>query len=102
MSIQTIISIIVVALVVIASAIFLAYQIKKKGLRKVAINFIVLAEEKFKKGQNSQKFNYVFDAVYEMLPAMLKIFITKQVVKDFIQKVFDEIKIALDYENTGM
>lgn len=102
MSIQTIISIIVVALVVIASVIFLAYQIKKKGLRKVAINFIVLAEEKFKKGQNSQKFNYVFDAVYEMLPAMLKIFITKQVVKDFIQKVFDEIKVALDYENTGV
>lgn len=102
MSIQTIISIVVIALVVIASVIFLAYQIKKKGLRKVAINFIVLAEEKFKKGQNSQKFNYVFDAVYEMLPAMLKIFITKQVVKDFIQKVFDEIKIALDYENTGV
>lgn len=98
MSTQTIISIIIIAIVVIALALYLTYQIKKKGLRKVAIEFIVMAEEKFKQGQNSEKFNYVFEAVYELLPAMVKIFITKTVIIKFIQKVFDEVKIALDYQ----
>lgn len=98
MSTQTIISIIIIAIVVIALALYLTYQIKKKGLRKVAIEFIVMAEEKFKQGQNSEKFNYVFEAVYELLPAMVKIFITKTVIVKFIQKVFDEVKIALDYQ----
>lgn len=100
MNTQTIISIIVIALVVITGVIFLVYQIKKKGLRKTAIEFIVLAEEKFKQGQNAEKFNYVLNAVYELLPSFLKIFITKSMIIDFIQKIFDEIKVALDYRGT--
>lgn len=98
MSTQTIISIVIIAIVVIALALYLTYQIKKKGLRKVAIEFIVMAEKKFEQGKNSEKFNYVFEAVYNLLPAMIKIFITKAVIVKFIQKVFDEVKIALDYQ----
>lgn len=101
MSTQIIISIIVISLVVIAAAIFLFFEIKKKGLRKVAIEFIVLAEAKFAYGKNFEKFNYVFDAVYELLPKVLKIFVTKAMIVKFIEKVFAEIKVALDYKNEG-
>lgn len=98
MNIQTIISIIVIAVVVITIAIFLIYKIKKNGLRKTAIQFIVEAEKEFEKGKNSEKFNYVLNAVYELLPSILKIFITKDMIVKLIQKTFDEIKVALDYK----
>lgn len=93
-------SIVIIAVVIIAAVIFLVYKIKKDGLRKVAIEFIVMAEEKFEYGKNSAKFNYVFDAVYKLIPNWLKFLFTKENVINFIQNVFDEIKIALDYPNT--
>ncbi len=93
-------SISIIAVAVIVAVIFLVYKIKKDGLRKVAIEFIVLAEEKFEHGKNSAKFNYVFESVYCLIPIWLKFIFTKQNVISFIQKTFKEIKIALDYQNT--
>lgn len=93
-------SILIVAIVITFTVAFLVFKIKKDGLRKVAIEFIVIAEEKFEHGKNSMKFNYVFDAVYNLVPQCLKFIFTKKNVIDFIQNIFDEVKIALDYENT--
>ncbi len=93
-------SIIIIAVAVIVAVIFLVYKIKKDGLRKVAIEFIVMAEQKFEYGKNSAKFNYVFEAVYNLIPVWLKFIFTKPNVISFIQKTFKEIKVALDYQNT--
>lgn len=93
-------SIVIILVVIIAAIIFLVYKVKKDGLRKLAIEFIVIAEEKFEHGKNSAKFNYVFDAVYKLIPSWLKFLFTKENVISFIQNIFDEIKIALDYQNT--
>ena len=54
---------------------FLIFQIKKDGLRTVAIKFIVEAEKLFEYGKNTEKFNYVFDCVYSFVPNYLRIFI---------------------------
>ena len=40
---------------------------------------------------------YVYNALIALLPAPIKLFITKQTLINFIQKIFDEVKIALDY-----
>lgn len=97
---MNLLSICIIAVIVIVAVIFLVYKIKKNGLRKVAIEFIVLAEEKFEYGKNSAKFNYVFEAVYSLIPIWLKFIFTKQNVIKFIEKIFKEIKVALDYQNT--
>ena len=73
------------------------YKIKTKGLKAAAIEFIVNAEKEFKKGQNSEKMEYVYNALIALLPAPIKVFITKQTLINFIQRIFDEVKIALDY-----
>ena len=97
MDIQTIISIVAIALMVIAFIIWLAWQIKKNGLKQFATQMIVKAEDMYKKGQNYEKFNYVLEKVIGMIPMPLQLFITEDMVKNFIQKVFDSVKIALDY-----
>lgn len=96
-----IISIIVIALgiIVIGATLFIA--IKSRGLRQVAITLIVEAEKAFEYGKNTEKFNYVFENFYARLPTILKFFLTKDNVIMFIQAVFDEIKVALDYQENA-
>ena len=77
-------------------------SVKNKGLRQVAVILIVDAEKAFQYGKNSEKFNYVFENLYARLPTLLKILLTKEDITNFIQKVFDEIKISLDYKNTNV
>lgn len=97
MEIQTIISIIIVAILVIAFVIWLAWQIKKKGLKQFATEMIVKAEDMYQQGQNSEKLNFVIDKVIAILPTPLQFFITRNAVKNFVQNVFDTVKKALDY-----
>ncbi len=95
-----ILSIIIIAVAIIVAIVFLYMAVKNKGLRQVAISLIVEAEKVFEYGKNSEKFNYVFDKMYQLVPGFLQIFFTKVLLVKFIQKVFSEIKIALDYQNT--
>lgn len=88
----------IIAVAVIIAIAFLVYKIKTAGLRAVAIKFIVEAEKIFEYGKNTEKFNYAFDCVYGFVPNYLRIFVTKEVIIKFIQKIFDEVKIALDYQ----
>ena len=97
MEAQTIIGIVIVALVVIAFIVWVVWQIKKKGLKEFATEMIIKAEDMFKKGENTQKLNYVIDKVIDMLPKPLQFFITREAVQNFVQSVFDTVKKALDY-----
>lgn len=94
-----ILSIVIIVIAVIVAIGMLYFAIKNKGLRETAIYFIVEAEKKFEHGKNSEKFNYVFEQVYNRLPTILKFIVTKENVITFIQAIFDEIKIALDCTN---
>lgn len=97
MSAEMIISISIITIMAIAFIAYICYQIKTKGLRKAAIDFIVEAEEQFQQGENQEKLEYVLEAIYVMVPGWVRLFITKSTIISFIQKIFDEIKIALDY-----
>ena len=85
---------IAIAVIVILIAIYLIYSIKKKGLRKTAIDLIILAEEKYGSGQGEMKME---SAIVGFL-ALLPIPIPHSIVRWFIQTVFDEIKDALNYQ----
>lgn len=89
--------IIAMALIVIIGT--LGLSIKNRGLRKTVIKLIVEAEEAFEYGKNSEKLNYVFEEFYLKLPFVFKFIFTKENIIRFIQSIFDEIKIALDYKD---
>lgn len=102
MNTQLIISIVTVIIVVVAFFIWLAWQIKKNGLRRFTIEMITRAEEVFEKGRNSDKMQYVIGSIktalgMTKLGKILSIFVTDENIEKFIQNVFDEVKKALDY-----
>lgn len=92
---------IVLAIVVIAFVIYIIYSTKKKGLKQTALEWILIAEKEFQKGENKEKFEYVYKAIYNVLPAFVKAFVSEEVAENllskFIQSVFDFVKPALDY-----
>lgn len=98
MDVQLGLQIAIVVIACLVAAAYLFYKIKTKGLRYVVIEMIVAAEEKFQSGQGSQKMEYVYNAIVALIPQPFKLFITKTAVINFIQNIFDEIKIALDYK----
>ena len=84
--------------IVIALAIIVYLNIKENGIRKTIVNYIVLAEEKFEKGMNEDKFDFVFKALDSLIKnPILKIFFNKSAIQKLIQTIFDEVKEALDY-----
>ena len=97
MDAQQIIGLVIAVLLIAAFIVYIVWQIKKKGLRQFAVDFIVKAEDMYNQGDNEGKLNYVIDKVIALIPAPLSFFITRETVKTFVQSVFDSVKKALDY-----
>lgn len=85
-------------LFLIGGIIYIAWLIKKNGLRETIVHLIVKAEDMYNKGDNEGKINYVIDKVIALIPLPFSLVITRQNVRDLIQKIFDEVKEALDYK----
>ncbi len=79
----------------------LYYQIKKNGLKRTAIELIVYAEKIIGSGKGEEKMNYVIDKFIAYLPMPFRLLLTREMVKNFIQEVFDEIKDVLEYQSAG-
>ena len=90
-----IMQIILLAVVVIITVFFIIWKIYKDGLRKTVIDLIVRVEETLE--DNEEKFNTVVMGILSKLPFPFNILISTSSVEKFVQKVFDEVKVALDY-----
>lgn len=86
--------IIAMVVIIIAVVFFIIWKIYKDGLRKTAIELIVEVERRFK--DNQVKFDTVVNGILVKLPIPFN-FIPASIIAKFVQKVFDEIKICLDY-----
>lgn len=98
MELQKILEITIWFIAIIIGIMYVYWQIKKDGLRKFIIDMIIKAEDTYLKGQNEAKMNYVIDKVIEILPFPIRLFATRDLVRNLIQIIFDEIKTALDYQ----
>lgn len=92
--------IIIIAVLIIIGII--VYLCKKKGLREVALQAILMAEEHYNSTTGQERLDLAINYVYNKLSPKFISFIpeslVKTILKNFIQKVFDEVKIALDYQ----
>jgi hypothetical protein len=94
-------SIIVLVAAIIIMVGSLYYQIKKNGLKGTAIELIVYAEQVIGSGKGEEKMNYVIDKFISFLPMPFRLLFTREMVRNFIQEVFDEIKDVLEYQSAG-
>lgn len=88
--------------IMIVAAVFVAFVIKalqRIGLEKVravVYDGFVRAENEFKYGDNSQKFEYVVQLARSSLPAPFNLLVTETLLRSVIQLWFDLIKDILD------
>ena len=85
---------IIIAVIAICAAFLIAWKIYKQGLRGTAIELIVDVEKKFQ--DNQMKFETVVIGILIRMPFPFNL-IPVAIISNFVQKTFDEIKIALDY-----
>lgn len=90
------ITVLVIATLILAFCLY--WQIKSKGLRQTAISLIVYAEQMLGSGKGAEKMDYAIDKFIVLLPRPFNAIFTREMVKNFIQEVFNEIKDALDYK----
>ncbi len=93
LNLDTIIQLIVPILTIIFGALS-AYLRTNEKLRQSSIKYITEAEEKYKDITKSggQKFSFVVDTLYNLVPAPLKFIITKSCVERIVQSTFDGIE----------
>ena len=83
-----------VILIFVGLIIFFAVKGKKKIVYKLLYALVTEAEKICGSGTGSVKFAYVVEKVYSYMPAILKIFITYEALRDMIERALEEAKIA--------
>lgn len=83
---------ILVVLAFIIVAIVLAVRGKKEVICKILYALITEAEERYGKGEGKIKFAEVMTAIYDRLPAIIKIFITYNTLEKWIEDTLKKAK----------
>lgn len=92
---MNILFIIILLIFILLGLSYVIWQVKKNGLRGFIVECIVYAEDHFE--NNKVKFEAVCNMVINKLPFPFNM-IPSSFIADFVQKVFDDVKIALDYQ----
>lgn len=96
-------TIILISILVIIGII--VYLCKKNGLKQVAYQAILLAEEHYNSTTGQERLdlaiNYMYSKLINKFPIISNIIpesLAKSAIRIIIQKIFDEIKLVLDYQ----
>lgn len=74
---------------------FISAYLKAKGVvTEEAAHQIAVAEEAFATVEHAgkQKMELCIDVLYGMIPSQVKIFFTREMIGDIVQKVFDQVE----------
>ena len=82
-----------VILVFIGLVIFFAVKGKKQIVYKMLYALVTEAEKIYGTGTGSVKFAYVVEKAYSYMPAILKLFITYDALKDMIERALADAKV---------
>ncbi len=93
MSLEQIIQIVISILTLILGALSAYFKAQDK-LRDSSLKYIVEAEALYKDHTKAggEKFSWVVETLYTLLPAPLKIIISKKCIEKIVQKSFDSIE----------
>lgn len=83
---------ILVVLVFVAVIVFLAVRGKKQIIYKMLYTLVTEAEKQYGSGTGSIKFAEVMTKIYAMLPAIIKVFITYNTLKVWIERALTDAK----------
>ena len=70
----------------------------KKNVALVCLELIAISESRFSQGQNMVKLNAVIDGIYNQFPVIVKIFVTRERLIVFINKIVADSKSWLQHQ----
>lgn len=65
---------------------------KKEWVKNVLFNLVVKAEKEFGSGTGLIKYKLVMDEFYNLMPKIMKLFITRKMINYYIEKAVEELK----------
>ena len=85
---------VVCAIIGIVAQVIYAYLKAKGVVTEEAAHQIAVAEEAFSTVEHAgkQKMELCIDALYGLIPAQVRIFFTREMIGQIVQKVFDEVE----------
>lgn len=86
----------IITVILCTIAVLIMRTIGMEKVRKRAYAAFVEAENRFKHGENEEKFEYVVNIVKKAVPAPFNMFITESLLRKTIQLWFNLIKDLLD------
>ncbi|MCR4436145.1 MAG: hypothetical protein QHH06_10230 [Clostridiales bacterium] len=89
---------IVIILLLLGYIVYLAVTKQWAKLREMAYKIMLAAEKVFATGEGQKKFDYVFDRVYSLVPAWLKLFLPPEELKRKLQEWYI---LSKDYMDDG-
>lgn len=82
---------------------YLGYVFKRRGkeaaikeAKAIAYKLMLLAEKKYSDGQGRLKMDFVIDRFWPQVPAVVKLFVTRQDLEGFLQVVYEELREYVD------
>lgn len=94
--VMAVIFLVIIAAVIIFVGVKMLQKIGLERIRHIVYDGFVKAENGFKYGDNTQKFNYVVQLARSHLPAPFNLLITESLLESVVQLWFDLIKDILD------
>lgn len=94
--VAAVVFLIIVLAVICIIAVKILQSIGMEKVRKTVYLAFVDAENRFKKGDNRAKFEYVVSKAKKAVPAPFNLFITEKLLRNVIQLWFDLCKDLLD------
>lgn len=86
---------VVMLIVMILLILFLFLKGRKKLVAQIILYLVEIAEEKFGSGTGAIKYDYVVEKLYNIVPVVIKIFLTKKEINYLIDKSINQLKLYL-------
>lgn len=92
---NVIILVVVLVAIIIFGLIWLAVNGRTDIIKKIVLSCVVQAEKTLGSGTGELKYAYVVDKVYEKLPGIVTLFLSKKTINDFIENSVKKLKDVL-------
>lgn len=87
---------IIVVLLFVLFCLFIYFKLGKEDfIRRLLLDLVVKAEKEYSSGTGLIKYNHVVNEFYNIMPSIMKIFITRKMLDVYIEEAVDQLKHIL-------
>jgi hypothetical protein len=87
---------VLVVFVFVGVLVFMWFKLdKKEWVKRTLLRLVVTAEEEYGSGTGLVKYNVVIDEFYNIMPKILKVFISRKMIDFYLEEALNKLKELL-------